>query len=133
VSEWVVGGDLRDNTGYPWFRPRRRLGLHERARLLQVVCTDREQHRITRLAASLFTDDGTWYETLTHGDSFGVYCSDPDWDGESESDALYVEFRCTRCARRPRVTLTRWQMLMDGLDWRPGVSDLELDISALPF
>ncbi len=119
------------------FWPLHRAPYDEKGFTLQIVCTDRTTHKTTRLAASVFGFDGRWLLTLTHGTSMAVNCSDPAWDGESDSDQLYVEFRCCRCGRTPRITLARWQDAMDGAlnpsTWPSGVLDVEIDVSVLPF
>lgn len=130
-------GIRTEDSGFCEFWPKGRQPYDEKGYTIQVVCTDRSTHKQTRLAASVFGLDGRWLTTIQHGDSMVVCCSDPDWDGESDSDQLYVEFRCCRCGRTPRIGLEKWQSAMDGglnpSTWPPGVADTEIDVSALPF
>lgn len=120
-----------------WPKDRAPYDAGEKAFTVQIVCSDRSSHKKTRLAASVFGFDRRWLSTLTHGDSMVVYCSEPGWDGESDSDQLYVEFRCCRCGRTPRIALAKWQDAMDGplnpSTWDVGVLDAEVDVSGLPY
>ncbi len=133
-TRWYV---VQEETGSVEFWPLGRAPYNEKGYTIQIVCTDRTAHKPAKLAASVFGFDGRWLLTLTHGDSMFLGCSDPSWDGESDSDHIYVEFRCCRCGRTPRIGLAKWQGAMDGglnpSTWPIGVLDSEIDVSALPF
>lgn len=99
---------------------------------IEIVCTDRGQHKrtwITRMRLDR-RDDGSegWSSPITDG-KHSMY-GPPDADAEP-GDMISREsygFACCRCTRHPKIRRDRWKALMDGAR-RVGLE--EFDVSAL--
>ncbi len=102
---------------------------------LAVVCTDRGQHKRTRLCDVRFQPDGTWAvaETGTPSEDDSVASWQILWPEGSEEQWLY-DFFCRRCGRNPRLNRQSWLKVMDvvhPMTWPDGVSMRDLDVSRL--
>ena len=109
-------------------RPRQfTLGGREVDFFVQVVCTDKGQHKRMLLTTARRELNGG------HGMNFALrYFAPPNPHAEAhtaQGHDAYV-FRCPRCRRTPHIRSDRWWQAVDDLG-RLGVD--ELDISLLPF
>ncbi len=98
--------------------------------LMVIVCTDRGQHKRTRLADVRWYTDGHWRMTwpASNRQSFR-----PPLNDEGEH-ANYV-FDCPRCSRTPYFARSKWIELIDGR-FSPlthGDARTEFDVSLVPF
>jgi len=98
--------------------------------LMAVVCTDRGQHKRTRLGDVRWYACGLWLMTVPESRHQSFF------PPEADKGDNYV-FACPRCGRTPYFARTKWVGAMEGRlhprNWSNGVSRADLDISELPF
>ena len=84
---------------------------------VEVVCTDRGQHKRTWMARYIW-EAGRGWRTFIAGspapkhDMHGPPAADAEPGGALSTDS--VGFACTRCTRWPKIRWERWLELMEG-------------------
>lgn|SRR5690625_4213650 len=96
---------------------------------IEVVCTDRGQHKRTWITR--MSNDGDGWRSVIVGkqvkhDMFGPPLHDAPEGGPTSREAY--GFACSRCNRWPRIAGSRWIALMDGAR---RVGHVEFDVSYL--
>ncbi len=100
--------------------------------LMAIVCTDRGQHKRTRLADVRWYAHGHWRMTspVSKHQSFHPPLNR---DGQHSN---YV-FDCPRCARTPYFSRSKWIEIVEGRfhprTWDAGGARAEFDVSEVPF
>lgn len=100
--------------------------------IMAIVCTDRGQHKRTRLADVRWYSDGYWHMTCPVSKTLSFY---PPKNKEGE-DSNYV-FVCPRCTRTPYFSRVKWISALENRfhprHWSDGASRAEFDVSEVPF
>lgn len=104
--------------------------------IMVVVCTDRGQHKRTRLADVRWYAADYWRMTAPVSKKQSFY---PPASAEGENGS-YI-FDCPRCTRTPYFARLKWVELMEGrfhprnwnVDEDGSVSRAEFDVSTVPF
>ncbi|RZU32711.1 hypothetical protein BKA19_2413 [Blastococcus saxobsidens] len=99
--------------------------------IMAVVCTDRGQHKRTRLGDVRWYADG-WRVTWPASSRHQSFLPPENKEGANSN---YI-FDCPRCTRTPYFSRAKWLELIEGRfhprNW--GVGDrAEFDVSLIPF
>lgn len=100
--------------------------------IMAIVCTDRGQHKRTRLADVRWYADDYWRMTWPVSKNLSFR---PPTNKEGK-DSNYV-FDCPRCTRTPYFSRAKWSAAVEGRfhprNWDDGASHAEFDVSDVPF
>lgn len=102
--------------------------------VMAIICTDRGQHKRTRLADVRWYADGYWHMTWPAAKRTSFR---PPTNKEGE-DSNYV-FDCPRCTRTPYFSRAKWVERVEGKfhprEWGSdgGTAHADFDVSEVPF